>query len=239
MKQIAPPFVENHGNKPLAEIAYEQIKSNIINGSFPPGYQAAEQQIALALHMSRTPVHQAIVMLEQEGWVRLMSRKGIQIAPITAQEMRNIYQVLMALESAAVIQLASRDKSDNVIDQRLEAASNKADLAYQDKDLKAWADADGEFHSLLIEGCGNPYLAKMAKNAVEHSQRARLLTVRLRTSTSIEKANEDHRKILQGIFDRRPDEARKALESHRKRGMEVFLPILESFTPYATPGFFN
>ena len=212
---------------PLAEVAYRRIKQAIVECHFSPGFQAAEQQIANQLNMSRTPVHQAIVMLEQEGWVRLLPRKGIQIAPITIEQMKNIYQVLMALESAAALQLASKEKADTSVDDMLAQASNKAEIAYTKDDLRGWAQADDEFHSVLIEGCGNPYLSKVAKNVMEHAHRARLLTVGIRTRESIEKANQDHNKILEAIRVRDAQEARQALENHRYRGMSVFIPILE------------
>ncbi|NYT73742.1 GntR family transcriptional regulator [Halomonas sp. QX-2] len=214
-------------NMPLAETAYRKIKQAIIECHFSPGLQAAEQQIATQLNMSRTPVHQAIVMLEQEGWVRLLPRKGIQIAPITTNQMKNVYQVLMALESAAVLQLASKDINDTNVDKMLYQASQKAEIAFLNDDIKGWAQADDEFHSVLIEGCGNPYLSKMARSVMEHAHRARLLTVAIRSKESIEKANQDHKEILTAIKERNSQEARLALENHRYRGMEVFIPILE------------
>jgi len=219
--------LENSEKLPLAEVAYRRIKRAIIECHFPPGLQVAEQQIAHQLNMSRTPVHQAIVMLEQEGWVRLLLRKGILIAPVTTDHMKDIYQVLMALESAAVLQLASKDKADTSVDEMLSRASHKAEVACANDDLRGWAQADDEFHSVLIEGCGNLYLLKMAKSAMEHAHRARLLTVAIRSKGSIEKANQDHNQVLMAILERNAQEARQALENHRHRGMSVFIPILE------------
>jgi DNA-binding GntR family transcriptional regulator len=210
----------------LADLAYSKIKAAIVQGELPPGFNAAEQQIAAQLQISRTPVHQAVVRLEQEGWVRLVQRKGIIISPVTAGEMRNVYEVLMALEALAVQRLASdvRDSSSNVIAQ-LENLATQGERALADDNLDGWADADDAFHSLLAEGCGNAELSRLARSVREKAHRARLLTRHLRPKPTA--SNKDHRDIVQAIRDGDSNRAKVTLESHRRRGMDTLLPIIE------------
>ncbi len=211
--------------EPLAEIAYRRIKAAILDGSLPPGLQAAEQQIATQLGMSRTPVHMAIVRLQHEGWIDLSARRGLVIAPIVPDELHHVYETLMALEGTAVARLARRPEGDaDGIDARIAAACEATEAALTQDDLTAWSDADGEFHHLLVETSGNPHLAQMARFVMEQAQRARNLTIRLRPRP--EASNADHRLILQRILARDPGGARAALEAHRTRGIETLVPIL-------------
>jgi DNA-binding GntR family transcriptional regulator len=166
-----------------AELAYRQVKMAILEGGLPPGFQASEQQLALKLNMSRTPMHQAIVRLEAEEWLELSPRRGVLIASIDAAEMREVYETLMALEGAAVSKLAKRpiDASDPT-EAALQASCRACVTALEAEDLRAWAEADHAFHTLLVDVSGNRRLARLARSVSEQAHRARLLTVRLRPS---------------------------------------------------------
>src|SRR4051794_4094051 len=80
----------------LVDEAYQALKTAIRDNVFPPGHQAAEPEIARQLGMSRTPVHEAIIRLQEEGLVQVLPRRGILICPISGEDMREIYDVLIA-----------------------------------------------------------------------------------------------------------------------------------------------
>lgn len=211
----------------LGEAVYAKIKAAIIHGDLLPGSQITEQQIAAELEVSRTPVHQAIVRLEHEGWLRLQSKRGVIISPVTSEEMRNIYEVLMGLEAVAVERLASRPAAKNdPIDIEIRAAAAAAEDALNAGDLTGWAAGDDRFHSLLVEQSGNPYLASLARMVMEKAHRARLLTLHLRPPPI--SSNRDHHEILEALTARDPAATKAALEAHRRRGMETILPILDT-----------
>jgi DNA-binding GntR family transcriptional regulator len=212
------------------QTAYRVVKQAIIDGRLPPAGSVSELQLASQLRMSRTPVHQALVLLEQEGWLKVNSRRGVQIAPLIAEDMAYIYETLMALEGAAARRLASRSVDDvDTVDESLTRACAACEHALGANDLTAWALADNEFHTLLVESSGNPHLARQARPVMEQAHRARLLTVRLRPWPS--SSNEDHRRIVKEITARHPLAARAALEEHRRRGMQTLIPILEAMVP--------
>lgn len=221
----ARPELKTGRNAMLWDAAYTKIKSAILRCDLPPGTQITEQDLASELNVSRTPVHQAIVRLEQDGWVKLQPKRGVLISPVTAAEMRDIYEVLLGLEAIAVERLASRPADLNdPIDLELRMAAEKANHALQSCDLMEWAGQDYRFHSLLVERSGNPCLANMARTVMEKSHRARLLTLRIRVPPA--ESNKDHELIVDAIVKRSPASARSALDAHRRRGMEVILPIL-------------
>ncbi|WP_407519933.1 GntR family transcriptional regulator [Methylobacterium oryzisoli] len=210
---------------PLADAVYLRIKRAVIRGDLPPGSQITEQQIAAELEVSRTPVHEAVVRLENEGWLRLQPKRGLVIAALTAPEMRDVYEVLMGLEGMAVERLAARP-ADEPVEAEIRAAAAAAEAALARGDLAGWAEGDDRFHALLVERCGNPILAGLARTVMERAHRARLLTLRLRPPP--DSSNRDHREILAAIARRDPPAAKAALEAHRRRGMAVLLPILDT-----------
>ena len=91
----------------LVDEAYQALKTAIRNNVFPPGHQAAEPEIARQLGMSRTPVHEAIIRLQEEGLVQVLPRRGVLICPISADDIREIYDVLIAVEGMAAALLAT------------------------------------------------------------------------------------------------------------------------------------
>jgi DNA-binding GntR family transcriptional regulator len=215
--------------EPLTDIAYRRIKAAILEGALPPSLLASEQQIATRLAMSRTPVHQAIVRLHQEGWIELQPRRGVIIAPISASDMHDIYEALLALEVAAVRRLTSLGAPDSdPMLLALEKACDDGDAALEKGDLQAWAAADDRFHASLVDLSGNRHITRLVRVVMEQAQRARLLTLKLRPRPSA--SNADHRAILQAIRVGDPDLACECMRLHRQRGMDVLLPILEAIS---------
>ena len=79
------------------------IRDNV----FAPGYQGSEQEIAVRLGMSRTPVHEAIIRLQEDGLVRVLSKRGVLVCPLAPEDVREIYDVIIAIESMAAELLAA------------------------------------------------------------------------------------------------------------------------------------
>ena len=121
---------------------------------WPPGHRALEQEVALALGMSRTPVREALMRLQNEGLVEVIPRHGMRVLPVSPNDMREIYQILTALECMAAELLAQRKPSDKELEP-LVAATKAMDKALKAEDLDAWAAADERFHAHLVELAGN------------------------------------------------------------------------------------
>ena len=85
----------------LVDDAYAAMKEAIRESTFPPGYQASAQEIALRLGMSRTPVHEASLKLQEEGLVRIVPKRGIVICALAPDDIREIYDVIIAIEGRA------------------------------------------------------------------------------------------------------------------------------------------
>ena len=209
-----------------ADRALVEIKKAIIEGSLAPGAQVSEHELAVRLKMSRTPVHQALDRLRADGWVSITPRAGVTISRLDVKRMRNIYEVLIALEGTAAMRFDGTDANAIAL---LVAAEEECEKALRENDLIGWANADNKFHALLLTESGNTELVRVSDSVMDHAHRARLLTVRLRPWP--DSSNRDHREILACITSGDRDGARDALQRHRERGMMAVLPILETLYP--------
>jgi DNA-binding GntR family transcriptional regulator len=206
--------------------AYESLKEAIRNNVFPPGYQGSEQEIASQLGMSRTPVHEAIIRLQEEGLVRVLPRRGVVVSAISPDDMREIYQVIIALETASAELLAEKsDDERRSIADELDQLNGQMQSALKANDLVEWAKADGRFHQLLVERTGNGRLARMFHTIMDQSHRARMLTLRLRPKPT--GSVREHRAIVEAIRSGNPKTARERAQQHRVTARDQLLPLLE------------
>lgn len=212
--------------KSLVEKAYDEIKKRILTNEYPPGHQALEQEIAAELGVSRTPVREALIRLENERLVRLIPRRGMRVTPLSPTDMREIYEVLTAVETMAVELLARRKPSKTQMKPAVEALA-EMDRALRAGDLEKWAEADERFHQLLLEACGNSRLAAIAGTVRDQGHRARLLTLRLRPKPN--KSNKEHREVLNAILRGDWEIARDLHYAHRIRTNETLTALLEEF----------
>ena len=206
-----------------AENAYRLLKAEIRVNALPPGYQATEPELALRLSVSRTTIREALVRLEAEGLVELIPRRGARVLPLRAEDMREIYEILLALEPDAAARLAARKPSAADL-APMEQAADCMEAALLADDLDAWAAADDQFHLSLLDLHGNRRTRAFVGALNDQVHRARMITLRLREPPV--KSNEEHRQILAGLGAGRPDLARRAFTQHRERAANELTSLL-------------
>jgi DNA-binding GntR family transcriptional regulator len=210
----------------MVDTAYEQIRRRILDNVWPPGHRALEQEVALALGMSRTPVREALVRLENDGLVEVVPRHGMRVLPVSPADMREIYEILTALECMAAELVAARHPSEAEL-APLTLATDAMEAALAADDLDAWAAADERFHANLIELSGNRQLAATVWNYWDRAHRARMFSLKLRPKPST--STQEHRELVDLL--RAGDAAGAAAinRSHRARASRELLAIFERF----------
>ena len=204
--------------------AYREIRRRILDNDMPPNAQYLEQELADALGMSRTPVREAAVRLEQEGFLEIIPRRGLTISKLSKRDIREINEVLECLEIQAAERLAGRKISPAEL-KMLEDAVAGMDRALEREDIYEWANADYQFHSLLIELCGNQHLATTAKNYLDKAHRFRVLTLPLRPRPVY--SNVNHAAVVEAIRRHDPQTAQDIHRAHKRRWARDLLELLE------------
>lgn len=207
----------------LPEAAYQAVRRNILDNEWAPGFQATEQEVATHLNMSRTPVREALMRLQQEGLIEVVPRHGMRVLPVSPADMKEIYEVLTSLESTAAELAAARRLSGEEI-RALEKASEDMDGALKRNDLEAWARADEAFHALLLDLCGNRMLKQLVLNTWDRAHRARMVTLRLRPKPV--NSTREHRALVKAIRKGDPQAARDVQRAHRQRAGTELLSLL-------------
>ncbi len=210
----------------LVESAYQTMRQRIFDNVWPPGYRALEQELAVELGMSRTPMREALVRLKNEGLVELIPRHGMRVLPVSADDMRDIYEMLTALEAMAA-ELAVRRRPSTAQLKPLLDASRDMEHALKVDDLDAWAAADESFHSHLVALSGNRLIIDAAQNCSDRSHRARMVTLRMRPKPT--HSTREHIDVLEKIRAGDGRAAFDAQRAHRERGARELLAILEQY----------
>lgn len=210
----------------LVEDAYAAMRDAIRDARFAPGYQASEQEIALRLGMSRTPVHEAATRLQEDGLVRVLPRRGILILALAPDDVREIYDVIIAIEGRAAELVAALPDPERLrAADALDAHTIAMEAAQERGDLPAWGRADGAFHAALIAHAGNGRMSRIAQAIDDQSHRARMLTLNLRRNLDASPA--EHRRIAGAVRGGDADAALSQARAHRIRAREELLPLLD------------
>jgi DNA-binding GntR family transcriptional regulator len=210
---------------PLAEQAYLEIKRRILDNEFAPGMTILEQELALLLRMSRTPVREAAIRLAEEGLVEVRPRHGMRVLSISAEAMLHIYELLAALESESAGLIAEAGlSSDNIAG--LKQAVSDMDAALAADDLASWAAADEMFHGRLIDNCPNSRLRHLVYQFWDQVHRVRMITLRLRPKPVT--SNRDHRSLIKAIERREPEQAREVHRWHILRNGKILVELLKA-----------
>ncbi len=220
------PSISRVARHSLVESAYRTIRQRVIDNTWPAGYRALEHDLANELGMSRTPLREALVRLANEGLVRLIPRHGMTVLPVSADDMRDIYEMLTALEAMAA-ELAVRRQPSEVQLKPLVEGVCSMERALSADDLDAWAAAEENFHRHLVMLSGNRLIIESVQNCSDRTHRARIVTLRLRPKPV--QSTREHRDLVEKM---RAGDARGAFETHRahrERGAREMLAILDRY----------
>jgi DNA-binding GntR family transcriptional regulator len=225
MIQVLPQPLDTNSSS-LVSQAYEQIRQKILDNHWSPGYQAMEQEVALALGMSRTPVREALIRLQQEGFVEVVPRRGMRVLPVSPSDMREIYEILTALECAAAETVAKRGPSQQEL-APLIAATQAMETALGLDDLDAWAAADETFHHALVSLAGNKMLLDTVMGFWDRAHRARMFTLRLRPKPV--NSTKEHMQLVDMLARSDAVGAVQVNRAHRERASRELLAIFERY----------
>ena len=195
---------------PLRDIVFKTLREAIVTGELKPGERLMEIKLANEMGVSRTPVREAIRKLEQEGLVHLTARKGAEVAPINAKDLKEVLEIRKALEGLAC-QMACQNASDEDI-QKLEEINLQIGAAISENDIEKIAKLDVRFHEQICIYSANSQLIMILSRLKEHIYRYRLEYI-----ADIKNKNailEEHSKIIQDMYKKNEKAVKKDIEHH-------------------------
>lgn len=195
-----------------ADDVYDQLKADIAGFQLVPGDRFSENELCERLQVSRTPVRQALVRLQQEGYVEVQFRSGWRVLPFDFEQFEQLYDLRQVLEATAVQRLCSGDaRVDQALLRRLEGIwlVPEAERSQDGTEVSQWDEA---FHCALVEAAGNREMARVHREVTERIRIIRRLD--FTKQDRIAATYEEHGKILSAIRSHRSDQAVMLLRAH-------------------------
>jgi DNA-binding GntR family transcriptional regulator len=193
--------------------AYAAIKQAIMDADIYAHREAIrldERQLSTALGVSRTPIREAMTLLEQEGFLRTIPRRGVCILRKTKKEIIEIIEVWAALESMAA-RLATTNASDHDI-ARLRHMFDKFHSSAPTEHLHEYSDANIAFHQAIIDLSGSQLMRKTSENLFVHVRAIRRMTISQKDRAS--RSIVDHMRIIEALERRDTELAERLVRQH-------------------------
>ena len=211
-----PSELEVLRSSSMSQVIYKEIEKIILGGTLGPGEKLNEKALAERFGVSRGPVREAFQALHARGLVEMIPNRGAFIQRITKHDAVEIYDVRAGVFGTACRLLAERIDNATLAD--LNALLAQMDAVAAKRDLDAYYPLNIEFHSTIVNSCGNATLANIYFDLVGrlHLFRARGLV----HGGGFESSNAEHRAIVEALDDRDPQAAFEAAYMHVQRGKQ-------------------
>ncbi len=210
--------------QPLRNVVFNTLRDAILKGDLQPGERLMEIHLAKKLGVSRTPVREAIRMLEREGLAVTYPRRGAQVAKMTEKDLDDVLEIREVLDTLAV-SLACNNMNEDAIN-RLERACREFENATKGNDIREVVRRDEDFHNVIYEASNNPRLSAILVNLKEQMYRFRFEYVKDRTIYPV--LIREHKSILEALRTKDVDEVVSLTKTHLINQMECVRKIILS-----------
>jgi DNA-binding GntR family transcriptional regulator len=156
---------------PAAQRAYVDTKQQILSGQLTPGSLLSEGEIAARLNVSRTPVREAFLRLENEELLQLIPKRGAVVVAVPATEAADVLDVRFALETAAVRRLIERGTELTALMARLEALIARQSEFASAQQVEAFAEVDELFHRSIVAASENAIAERFYASLADRQRR--------------------------------------------------------------------
>ena len=195
---------------PLRDVVFRTLRQAILTGEMKPGERLLEIHLANKLGVSRTPIREAIRMLELEGLVIMVPRRGAQVAQITEKSMKDVLEVRRTLDALSAELACERISPEE--EEALKKACQNFEEAVKTKDAKIIAKADVAVHDIIAAATGNQRLIQLINNLAEQMYRYRFEYIK--DASQHERIIQEHRVIYESIAKKDKEAASNMAKTH-------------------------
>lgn len=210
MKGIMQQYMDEY--LPLRDAVFKTLRQGILTGELKPGERLMEMHLAQRLGVSRTPIREAMRMLEREGLVTMVPRRGAEVANITGKDLKDVLEVRVALDSLAVELACEKITQEEM--QELKRACETFERTTREKEPDAVkiTKADVALHDVIVRATGNDKLQQMLSNLSEQMYRYRFEYIK--DASYHTRLIEEHERIYESIRARDKQRAVAEITKH-------------------------
>jgi DNA-binding GntR family transcriptional regulator len=212
---------------------YERLKLMILDGELARGEPLVERSLATRLNVSRTPIRETIIRLQNEGLVRTIEGRGAFVASYTIEDLIEIYHVREGLEPVAARLSCPHLPVERLLyfEKKLRAQASDPNTRYTNP--SAWNRSGREFHNLFIKGCRNERIIQIMEGVQDQVELFRGLHRTISPNALSNSSVEEHLEILGALKARDPERAEHAVRRHIQNGLRFRLEGLHRAAPGA------
>lgn len=203
----------------LHEQVAQRLRQMLVESRIPPGAKLNERELCERLHVSRTPLREAIKMLAAEGLVELVPNRGAIAVELSEADILNTFEVMAGLEAQSGELAAQRITQAELAE--IQAMHFEMLAAYTRRDLSAYYGLNARIHRAINAAAKNPVLSTLYNQV-----NARLQALRFRSNQDGEKwkrAVEEHNRMVEALAARDAAAMRKVLLAHLANKRDVVL----------------
>ncbi len=209
---------------PLRDVVFQTLRAAILKGDLQPGERLMELQLAAQLGVSRTPIREAIRMLEQEGLAIMIPRKGAEVARMTEKDVDDVLQIRCALEELAVRRSCENMTVDDM--RQLLTAKDQFCASLTTDDIPSIAAADEQFHDIFYRASENPKLQAMLGNLREQMYRYRVEY--LKDTSVYPRLMKEHDQLVAAVRAKDAEAAAEIIRQHLQNQTEGVKRIIRA-----------
>lgn len=146
----------------LREQVYLYLREQMNSGKLLPGSTIDMSELSKQLGISKTPLRDALIRLECEGYVEILPRRGVRVAALTLQDVKNLYEIIGTLEASVILSCFDRLEPSHI--ERLKRLNTKMRTALVDEDFNNYYLLNLDFHNVYLSLSDNSDLQDLIKN---------------------------------------------------------------------------
>ena len=205
-----------------AEMLVVKLREDIVSGRLRPNERLVESDLAQKMKISRTPVREALQVLEARGYLSRLPSGRLIVTDHTPSQIRNLYEVREALETMA-LKLACQRATDDEIEQASELHERMHQVV-REHNVNQFIELNSAFHNKLLAICGNEQLWSLLQTYRDQYFDRRL--VRVFHTVDWRAMTKQHQRLLDAVRQRDPLLAQKAVHEHIKTALRIAIERL-------------
>jgi DNA-binding GntR family transcriptional regulator len=214
VRRTRPPTVQQY--------VLESLRGGIVTGELRPGAPIRQDAVAERLGVSRVPVREALKILEGEGQVVYLPRRGYVVAELSIADLVEVYRIREMLESEAARLAVGRLTEADL--ERIGAAQADVETASTRGDLIAMTEANRRFHFAILGPCGMPRLLRIVRNLWDSTDAYR--SVYYNATGNRARVEAEHRDIVAAVRRGDPDDLVRLLAVHRDHAVHALRGVI-------------
>ena len=212
----------SENSKAAAERVASILRDRIVKGELAPLDRLVERRLSAELDVSRTPVREALKLLEADGLIEITLHRGALVSVFGPDEAVHLFDVISSLESLAAERLAATISPANL--QELEDLHGTMLEHFRSDQISDYFDTNTLIHDVIVTGCGNPIVIETHRRLIARARRGRFMAIMHRDR--LEQAVGEHEILMQAFRSQDPSVAAKIWKTHLLHTGETLAEVL-------------